>query len=253
MTSSSLAAAKSSLAPNGVLHVGLNLSNFLLIAPNPVGNDYRGVAPDLARELGKRLDLPVTFVPYDVPGKMADAVDSGAWDIAFFAIEPLRAAVVNFSAAYLEIESTYLVPAGSPLQSIADVDQPGVRISVMNRSAYELYLTRHLKHAQLVHAASIEESFQQFVDQKLDVLSGLRPRLVMDAAKLPGSRILDGRFTAVQQAVGTPRSKGAGSPGGSDAGAEYLRAFVEEAKASGLVAALIERNGAKGVNVAPAA
>ena len=246
-------AAKASLAPNGVLHAGLNLSNFLLIAPNPAGNDYRGVAPDLARELGKRLDVPVTFVAYDVPGKMADAVDSGAWNIAFFAIEPLRAAVVNFSAAYLEIESTYLVPAGSPLHTIADVDQPGVRISVMNRSAYELYLTRHLKHAQLVHAPSIEESFQQFVDQKLDVLSGLRPRLVMDAAKLPGSRILEGRFTAVQQAVGTPRSKGAGSPGGSDAGAAYLRAFIDDAKASGLVAALIERNGVKGVNVAPAA
>lgn len=246
-------AAKASLAPNGVLHAGLNLSNFLLIAPNPAGNDYRGVAPDLARELGKRLDVPVTFVAYDVPGKMADAVDSGAWDIAFFAIEPLRAAVVNFSAAYLEIESTYLVPAGSPLHTIADVDQSGVRISVMNRSAYELYLTRHLKHAQLVHAPSIEESFQQFVDQKLDVLSGLRPRLVMDAAKLPGSRILEGRFTAVQQAVGTPRSKGAGSPGGSDAGAAYLRAFIDDAKASGLVAALIERNGVKGVNVAPAA
>ncbi len=244
MTSTTLAAAKAALAPNGVLHVGLNLSNFLLIAPNPVGNDYRGVAPDLARELGKRLDLPVTFVPYDVPGKMADAVDSGAWNIAFFAIEPLRAAVVDFSAAYLEIESTYLVPAGSPLQSIDEVDRPGVRISVMHRSAYELYLTRHLKHAQLVHAPSIEASFQQFVDQQLDVLSGLRPRLVMDAAKLPGSRILEGRFTAVQQAVGTPKG---------NRGAAYLRAFVEEAKASGLVAALIERNGVKGVNVAPAA
>ena len=246
MTSTSIAAAKAALAPEGVLRVGLNLSNFLLIAPNPVGNDYRGVAPDLARELGRRLGVPVTFVPYDVPGKIADAVDTGAWDIAFFAIEPLRAAVVDFSAAYLEIESTYLVPAGSALQTIADVDRPGVRISVMNRSAYELYLTRHLKHAELVHAPSIEASFQQFVDQQLDVLSGLRPRLVMDAAKLPGSRILDGRFTAVQQAIGASRARGAAHP----EGAAYLKAFVEDAKASGLVAQMIERNGVKGVNVA---
>ncbi len=237
--------ARAELAPGGTLRVALNLANFLLVKRAIAGGEPGGVAADLAHELGRRLAVPVSFVPYETPGEIAAAAGSGGWNVAFIGVEPARANVIDFSAAYVEIESTYLVPAGSPLNSIADVDRPGVRISVMNKSAYELYLTRTLKHAELVHAPTIEASFQQFVDQKLDALSGLKPRLTMDAQRLPGSRILEGRFTAVQQGVGTPV--------GGHAGAQYLREFVEDIKAQGLVAAAIERNGVRGISVAPAA
>lgn len=237
--------ARSELSSGGTLRVALNLANFLLVKRSAAGGEPGGVAADLAHELGRRLGVPVSFVPYETPGEIAAAAGSGAWNVAFIGVEPARANVIDFSAAYVEIESTYLVPPGSPLSTIADVDRSGVRISTMHKSAYELYLTRTLKHAQLVHAPTIEESFQQFVDQKLDALSGLKPRLTADAERLPGSRILPGRFTAVQQGIGTPI--------GGRAGAEYLRAFVEDIKKEGLVAAAIERNVVRGVTVAPAA
>ena len=237
--------ARNELCPGGTLRVALNLSNFLLVKPALAGGEPGGVAADLARELGRRLGVAVSFVPYETPGEIAAAAGSGVWNAAFIGVEPAHANVIDFSAAYIEIESTYLVPAGSPLNSIAHVDRAGVRISAMHKSAYELYLARTLKHARLVHAPTIEASFQQFVDQGLEALSGLKPRLIMDADRLPGSRILEGRFTAVQQGIGTPV--------GGRAGAQYLCQFVEDIKAEGLVAAAIERNGVRGVTVAPAA
>ncbi len=245
MTTQVTPAVRSDLAPTGRLRVGLNYSNFLLVGKDPITGNPRGIVVDLAQELGRRIGVPVEFVGYESPGKVADAVKTGAWDIAFFAAEPARAAEIAFTAAYLEIEATYLVPAGSSLHSIEDVDREGVRISVSNRSAYELYLSRTLQRAELLRVDGIEASFKQFVAQKLDALAGLRPRLVADAEKLPGSRVLEGRFTAIQQAIGTPKSR--------EAGARYLREFVEDVKASGLVAKAIERHGVHGVSVAPAA
>jgi polar amino acid transport system substrate-binding protein len=188
--------------------------------------------------------VAVEFVPYDQAGKLAEGVRAGAWDIAFLGNEPQRANEIAFSAAYLEIEATYLVPAGSPIRSAADVDRPGVRIAVADKAAYDLYLSRNLKHAELVRAEGIDGSYELFVAQRLDVLSGLKPRLLMDVEKLPGARILDGRFTAVQQGIGTPKARAAA--------AGYLREFVEEAKSSGFVAAAIAKHGVRGVNVAPA-
>ena len=245
MTTQFPAAVRSDLAPTGKLRVGLNYSNFLLVGKDPVSGNPRGLAVDLAQELGRRASVPVEFVGYDAPGKMADAAKTGAWDIAFLGAEPARATEIAFTAAYLEIDATYLVPAGSPLRSIADVDRDGVRISVSNKSAYELFLSRTLQRAQLMRVDGVDASFERFVADKLEVLAGLRPRLVTDAQKLPGSRVLEGRFTAIQQAIGTPK--------GRDAGAQYLREFVEDVKASGLVAKAIERNGVRGVSVAPKA
>lgn len=236
-------AVRTEIAPTGTLRAGLNRSNFLLVAKDSPDHAPRGVAVDMAREIARRFDLPVTFVCYESPGKMADAVKTGAWDIAFLGAEPARAGEIDFTTAYVEIEATYLVPAGSPLQSIADVDRPGVRISVSGRSAYDLYLTRALKEAQLVRSDGIDASFERFVAEKLDALAGLRPRLVTDVAKLPGARILEGRFTAIQQAIAAPK----GRPGV----ARFLQQFVDEVKASGFVADLIERNGARGLSVAP--
>jgi polar amino acid transport system substrate-binding protein len=148
-----------------------------------------------------------------------------------------------FTAAYVEIEATYLVPADSPLQAISDVDQPGVRIAVSARSAYDLYLSRHIEHAELVRTDGVDASYDLFVNDHLDALAGLKPRLLSDVETLPGARLLDGQFTAVQQAIGTPH--------GREAGAAFLRDFVEEAKSSGLIARLIERHNVRGLSVAP--
>lgn len=234
-------AVRDELAPQGRLRAGLNYGNFLLIRREPSGP--RGIVPDLAAELARRAGVPLEFVGYDSPGQVADAAASGAWDIAFIGAEPARAAEIAFSAAYLEIEATYLVPAGSPIRTIEDVDRPGVSIATSARSAYDLYLTRTLKHATLERAQGLDASFALFVGRKLDVLSGLRPRLIEEVVKLPGARVLEGRFTAVQQAIGTPKAR--------QAAAQYLRAFAEEVKASGFVAGLIARHGVRGVNVAP--
>jgi polar amino acid transport system substrate-binding protein len=236
---------RSELAPTGKLRVGINYGNFLLVLHDSASGEPQGIAPDLARELGGRAGVPVEFVRFDQAGKIADAVRSGVWDVAFLAAEPARANEIAFTAAYLEIEATYLVPAGSPIRTIAEVDRPGVRIAVANKAAYDLYLSRTLKQAQLVRAEGLDGSYELFVAQKLDVLSGLKPRLLMDLEKLPGARILDGRFTAVQQGIGTPRAR--------TAAAAFLREFVEEAKSTGLVAQTIARHGIRGVNVAPAA
>lgn len=235
--------AISELAPKGVLRAGINLGNFLLVSGKSPAGEPEGVAPDLAREIALRLGVAVAYVPFARPGELADAAGQGIWDIGLIAAEPARAKTIAFSPAYAEIEATYLVPAGSPLKSIAEVDRPGVRIAVMARSAYDLWLSRHLGHAELVRSGSLDAAYEQFVGEELDALAGLRPRLLKDAEKLPGARILEGQFTAVQQAVGTAR--------GNAAGAAFLRDFVEEAKASGLVARLIGRHLVRGLSVAP--
>jgi polar amino acid transport system substrate-binding protein len=236
---------KAELAPTGVLRAGLNLSNFLLITGKDADGTPTGVSPDMAGEIARRLGVPVKYVPYKTPGELADAAESNAWDIGLIGAEPQRAEKITFTAAYVEIEATYLVPSGSPIQSIADVDKPGVRISVTGRSAYGLWLERNIKQATLMRTDTLDSSYEQFVRDKLEVLAGLRPRLLSDVEKLPGARILDGKFSAVQQAIGTPRK--------NSAAAEFLRRFVEEAKASGFVQGLIDKHKVRGLTVAPPA
>jgi polar amino acid transport system substrate-binding protein len=237
--------SKFDLAPTGKLRAGINFGNVLLTGKDPVTGEPRGVAVDLARELARQLGVPIEIVPFDSAGKMADAVKTGAWDVAFLAADPGRAGDIGFSAPYAQIESTYLVPAGSPLRTIADVDRPGVRIAVSAKSAYDLHLTRALKHAELVRVPGVHPSYELFVAQKLDALAGLRPGLVTYAENHPGSRVLEGSYSSVGQAVGTPKAR--------EAAAAYLRTFVEDAKASGLIARLIEKNKARGLTVAPPA
>lgn len=236
-------AARADLAPTGKLRVGINFGNVLLTAKDAATGEPRGVAVDLARELGRRTGLAVEIVPYGTAGQMADAVKTGAWDVAFLAAEPQRANEISFTAPYAEIEATYLVPPGSSLRSVEDVDRSGVRIAIAAKSAYDLYLSRNLKHAQLVRAPNTPAAFKLFVDDRLEAHANLKPVLLGLAAQLPGSRILDGRFSVVGQAVGTPK--------GREAGARYLREFVEDIKATGLVAKTIEKNGIRGLSVAP--
>lgn len=238
-------ALRSEIAPTGKLRVGANMSNFLLTAKDPATGAPRGLVVDLGHELGKRLGVPVEIVPFPNPGALADAAGQNVWDVGFIGAEPQRAKEIDFSPAYVEIEATYLVPPGSPLKAIADVDRPGIRVITNERAAYELWLSRNLKHAKLITEKGPDNAFKRFVDEKLDALAGLKPRLTTDRDKLPGSRILDGRFTAVQQAIGNPK--------GRNAAAAYLREFVEDVKASGLVATLIEKNGVRGLTVAPKA
>jgi polar amino acid transport system substrate-binding protein len=229
------------LTPTGKLRVGVNLGNFLLVQRNADGS-IRGIVPDLAQELARRLGVAAELRRYEKVGDVADGANKDEWDVAFIGAEPQRAAEIDFTAPYVEIEATYLVPAGSPIKSIAGVDRKGVRIAVAGRSAYHLWLERNIRHAALVTAEGIEGSLQLFLKDKLEVLAGLKPRLLQDCEKLPGARILEGRFTAVQQAIGTPK--------GRPEGAAYLRKFAEDIKASGLVAQLIERHGVRGLSVA---
>ena len=235
--------AVAELAPSGVLRAGINMANFLLVTGSSPAGEPEGVAPDMAREIAERLGVAVAYVAFQSPGELADAAASDVWDIGLIGAEPQRAEKIAFTAAYVEIEATYMVPDGSPLQVIDEVDRAGVRIAVTGRSAYGLWLDRNIEHAELVRSKSLDGAFEQFVAEKLEALAGLRPRLLTDLEKLPGARILDGQFTAVQQAVGTAR--------GNEAGAASLSEFVEEAKASGFVASLIERHQVVGLSVAP--
>jgi polar amino acid transport system substrate-binding protein len=238
--------ARAELAPTGVLRAGINMSNFLLVTGETPEGDPDGVSPDMARAVADRLGVPLKLVPFKTPGELADAAVEDVWDIGNIGADPERAKNIAFTPAYVEIEATYLVPAGSPIQSIDEVDREGVRIAVSARSAYELWLSDNIKHAELVMAKGLDGSFDTFVEQKLEALAGLRPRLVDEVNKLPGGRILDGKFTAVQQAIGTKPDR--------EAGAAFLRDFVEEAKASGFVASLIDKHGVSGrLTVAPPA
>ncbi len=236
---------RSDLAPTGKLRVGINYGNPVLATRDPTSGDLRGVAVDLARELGRRVGVPVELVGYDAAGKMVEGLQAGAWDVAFLAVDPGRAGEISFTAPYIEIEGAYLVPAGSPLRAIADVDREGVRIGLAAKSAYDLFLSRSLQRAQLVHAPDPNAAFELLVAGKVEALAGVRQTLVTNAEKLPGSRVLDGRFMAIHQALGMPK--------GRDAGAKYLREFIEDVKASGLVAQAIEKAGIRGVSVAPRA
>jgi polar amino acid transport system substrate-binding protein len=233
------------LAPTGALRAGINLSNFLLVTGKSPSGDPEGVAPDMAREIARRLGVPVKYVAFRTPGELADQAGRNVWDIGLIGAEPQRAETIAFTPAYVEIEATYLVPAGSRLKTIADVDAKGVRIAVTGRSAYGLWLDRNIKQAELVRSETLDSAAEQFVRGKLEALAGLRPRLLADLEKLPGARIIDGRFTSVQQAIGTARKNASA--------AAFLRDFVEEAKASGLVARLIEKHKVRGLSVAPPA
>ena len=235
----------SELAPTGKLRIGINYGNPVLAKRDPATGELSGVAVDLARELARRVDLPLDIVAFESAGKMFDAVKSAAWDAAFLAIDPGRADQISFTAPYVEIEGTYLVPAGSSFNIVEDVDRDGVRIGVSAKSAYDLFLSRSLKHAEIVHAADPNSAFGLILTGKVDVIAGVRQHLVANSAKLPGSRVLEGRFMAIQQSLGIPR--------GRDAAAEYLRDFIEDAKASGMVTRAIDKAGVRGVSVAPPA
>ena len=234
---------RSELAPTGVLRAGINMGNFLLVTGKSAAGDPQGVAPDLAAEIAKRLGVPVAYVQFERPSQLPDAAATNSWDIGLIGAEPQRAEKITFTPAYCEIEATYLVPAGSPISNIADVDRPGVRIATRRGAAYCLWLERNIKQAKLLLSDSADGPFKQFVAEQLETYASLRPQLLTDVDKLAGARILPGNFMTVQQAIGTEKKNAAG--------AAFLRDFIAEAKSSGLVARLIEKHRVVGLSVAP--
>ena len=236
---------RAQLAPSGSLRAAINLGNSVLAQKDSVTGALQGVSVDLARELGRRLDVPVEFVIFDAAGKVFAALKTGGWDVAFLAVDPERAQGIDFSASYVVIEGTYLVAADSPLRSIGEVDRPGIRVAVGNKSAYDLYLTRTMKQAQLVRVPTSPEALEVFAKERLEVAAGVKQLLVEFARTHPGLRVMDGHFMTIEQAVATPK--------GRAQGARYLRRFVEEMKASGFVAAALSRSGQRDAAVAPAA
>ena len=234
------------LAPTGKLRAAINLGNMVLAQKDPATGALGGVTVDLARELARRLDLPLELVPFDAAGKVFEALKAGAWDIAFLAIEPVRAAEIAFTAPYVIIEGVYMVPKDSALRAVADVDREGVRIAVNKGSAYDLFLTRTLKHAQLVRG---ENGIELFLRDRLEAAAGVKQPLVEYAKTNPAVRIMDGRFMEIRQAMGTPKQR---YQGREDA-PRYLHAFVEEMKATGFVAKALKRSNQPDAAVAPPA
>ena len=232
-------AARRELAPTGKLRAGMNLGNKLFTKKDASG-ELAGVSVDLMRELASRLGVPLEYVLYPTPGEVADAAGANAWDVAILAIEEARARTVAFSPAMTEIEATYAVHEDSPLRNAAEADRAGVRIAAPAKAGYELYLTRTLRNATLVRTENAQAAMDLFNRREADALAGLKPVLLESAAKMPGSRLLEGRFTAVNHGIGTPRER--------SAAAEYLAGFVRDINAAGFIARSIERNAVKGLS-----
>jgi polar amino acid transport system substrate-binding protein len=231
------------LAPSGKLRAAINFGNPILAMKDAATSEPRGVSVDLARELGKRLGVPVELVPFNAAGKVVEAVKDAQVDIAFVAIDPVRGADMLQTTPYVIIEGAYIVRNESPIRRNDEVDRGGNRVAVGNGSAYDLYLTRELKAAKLVKAPTSPAVVDLFVAQNLEVAAGVKQQLQADAKRIPGLRLLDGRFMVIQQAMGLPR--------GREAGKRYVEAFVEEMKASGFVAQALARHGIEGAAVAP--
>ncbi|WP_028605838.1 ABC transporter substrate-binding protein [Ottowia thiooxydans] len=232
--------------PTGALRASINLGNPILANRDPKSGEVGGVSVDLANAFAQKLGVPLELVVFDAAGKSVDAVKAEQADIGFFAIDPLRGQGIRFTAPYVLIEGAYLVLQDSPLQSNDEVDRQGTRVMVGNGSAYDLYLTRELKAATIERAPTSPTVVDTFLANAAHVAAGVKQQLEGDAKRLGGLRLLPGRFMVIQQAMGTPTSRG-------EAAAQALSQFVEQSKASGFVADALAKHGIQGASVAPAA
>jgi polar amino acid transport system substrate-binding protein len=236
-------AALADLAPTGKLRAVINYGNPILAKQGAAGGEPTGVSVDLARELARRLGVAVEFVSVPSAGQAVETLGAGRVDVGFFAIDPVRGADAAFTGPYVQIEGSYLVRNDSPLRSNEEVDRPGIRVAVGLKSAYDLFLTRNLKQATIERAPASPAVVDYFMANRLDVAAGVKQQLEIDARRVPGLRLLPGRFMVINQAMGMRL--------GREAGAAYLRAFVEEMKASGFVAQALQRHAVEGAVVAP--
>jgi polar amino acid transport system substrate-binding protein len=232
---------RQALAPTGSLRVGLNLRRSFLVKRDAASGEVTGMAVDISRMLAERLSVTAEPVLYPDVGPLVEGARAGAWDIAFLGVDPVRSNVVDFTAPYIEVDNTYLVPVNSPIHTLADADRSGVRIGVGIESATGLFLSRTIKRAQLVNGNATE----LLGTGKADIYASSRNLLLTVQEKLSGYRLLDEGFDPVRHAIALPR--------GRELGLAYIKAFVEEIKASGVVAAAIARHSMRGINVAPAA
>ncbi len=230
--------AKKDLIDPTELRVGVNMGNILLVTDKTAEGLPIGISADIGAAIAERLGVKLKLIPYKSPGAVADAVDKGEWDIGNIADEPKRAETIDFCQSYVEIPCTYLVTEDSPLKAIEDVDKPGIRVAISERSAYDLYLTRTLKHAELVREEGLANAAKLYFDQKLDALAGLIPALKENVEQNPGHRLLPGQYMAVRQAVGT-------SPSAKSLNA-FVQEFLTEAKSSGYVQERIDKHGVTG-------
>jgi len=244
-TPAALAALVAQFAPTGTLRASINLGNPILARKDSVTGQAQGVSVDLATELARRLGLGLALVTFDAAGQSVDAVTHGQADVGFFAVDPVRGQGIAFSAPYLLIEGSYLVRQDSLLQRNEEVDRPGVRVAVGKGSAYDLYLTREIKQAQLQRAPTSPTTVDFFLKQQLDVAAGVKQQLQMDAARLPNLRLLPGRFMVIEQAMGLPKGR-------SLQAQAFLHQFVEDMKASGFVAQALKKHSIEGASIAPA-
>lgn len=234
------------MAPTGKLRAAINMRNALLVTGKTDSGDPEGLAPSMAAAFAERLEVPVEYIQYSSPGDLAESAAEDAWDVALIGADPDRAAYVNFTEPYCEIEATYLVPEDSKFQACEDVDAEGVRIAVCAKAAYDLWLERNICKAALCRAEGHEATYELYKQEKLEALAGLRSKLKGDLVQLPGNKMLPGKFMAVEQAACTKK--------GRDAGFKLLSDFIEEAKLSGLVLELMEKFGvASKLAVAPPA
>mmetsp|Transcript_46704 Transcript_46704/g.104639 ORF Transcript_46704/g.104639 Transcript_46704/m.104639 type:complete len:361 (-) Transcript_46704:25-1107(-) len=233
------------MAPTGKLRAALNMRNSLLITGKSETGEPQGLAPSMAAAFAEKLGVDIEYVPYDTPAALAESSARDEWDIGMLGADPDRAAYVTFTAPYAEIEATYLVPEASALKGCEEVDAKGIRIAVCAKAAYDLWLERNIKEATVVRCEGHDATYDQFKADGIEVLAGLRSKLTEDVVKLPGTRLLPGKFMAVEQAACTKK--------GREEGFQMLKEFIEEAKASGLVASLMEKFGVTGkLSVAPA-
>ena len=231
------------LAPTGELRVAINYGNPVLAQRHASDNFPQGVSADLAREIARRLGVVPRFISYDAAGKVFEGLDTKTWDLAFLAVDPVRAEKIAFTKPYVLIEGTYLVAESVPFQSVADLDQDGLRIAVGKGAAYDLYLSRELKHASIERAATSPAAITLFVDRNLDAAAGVRQPLEAYAQTHSGYRVLDDAFTTIQQAVAVPK--------GRDLAQAWLEDFVAEMKRTGFIEEALQRSGQTAATVAP--
>lgn len=230
------------LAPSGVVRAAINLGNTVLAQRDAATGAPRGVSVDLAQELARRLGVGVELVLFDAAGKVFEALHQGAWDVAFLAVDPSRGEQIEFTAPYMLIEGNYIVRSDSPVKSSADVDRPGVRVAVGAGSAYDLFLKRNLRAAQIDHRPTAAAAFELFLEDGLDAAAGVKQVVRKFAESHAGVRVLDDAFMVIEQAIGIPKTR--------VAGAQFLSTYVEEMKRSGFVANALRLSGQSDATVA---
>lgn len=234
-TTPSLVLVRKEIAPTDTLRVAINYNNPLLAKRDAATGEFSGLTVDLSRILARSLGAGLELRPYDAAGKISDSACSNVWDVAFLAIDAQRGKSIEFTAPYIELEGTYMVPSDSRIRGIGDVDHKGARIAVTAGSAYDLFLSQKLQQAQIVRAENTPKSIALMLEQKLDAVAAVRTALVAEARRVPGLRVLGGHFMTIPQAAGVPK--------GRPVAARYLREFIEEMKASGVIACGLERHG----------